>query len=57
MLKSAYEKYTNNERRAFEKVFVENNLPEGFINKITSDFENDGKVQKQIGKLEGVNKR
>lgn len=57
MLKSAYEKYTNNERRAFEKVFVENNLPEGFINKITSDFENDETLSpEQIGKLKGKRK-
>lgn len=57
MLKSAYEKYTTNERRAFEKVFVENNLPVGFINKITSDFENDGTLSpEQIGKLKGKRK-
>ena len=52
MIKSAYEKYTENERKAFEKLFVENNLPEGFINKITTDFENDDTLTlEQKGKL------
>lgn len=57
MLKSAYEKYTANERKAFEKVFVENNLPEGFINKITTDFENDETLNaEQKGKLRSKRK-
>ena len=57
MLKSAYEKYTANERRAFEKNFVESDLPEGFINKITTDFENDETLSpEQIGKLRNKRK-
>jgi len=57
MLKSAYEKYTTNERKAFEKVFVENNLPEGFINKITTNFENDETLNaEQKGKLRSKRK-
>lgn len=57
MLKSAYEKYTANERKAFEKVFVETNLPEGFINKITTDFENDDTLNaEQKGKLRSKRK-
>lgn len=57
MLKSAYEKYTANERKAFEKVFVETNLPEGFINKITTDFESDETLNaEQKGKLRSKRK-
>lgn len=57
MIKSAYEKYTENERKAFEKLFVENNLPDGFINKITTDFENDGTLSlEQKGKLRNKKK-
>ena len=57
-LKSAYEKYTSNERRNFVKVFVENDLPEGFINKITTDFESDITLNpEQIIKLQSKRKR
>jgi hypothetical protein len=42
MIKSAYEKYTLNERRAFDKVFVDKSFPVGFIKKVETDFENDG---------------
>ena len=58
MLKSAYAKYTENERKAFEKVFVDSNLPKGFINKITTDFENDSTLNsEQKGKLRSRKKQ
>lgn len=41
MLKSAYENYTLNERRAFNKIFVDKTLPIATLKKIESDFEND----------------
>ncbi|MBL0047510.1 MAG: hypothetical protein IPP32_05355 [Bacteroidetes bacterium] len=44
MIKSAYEKYTLNERRAFEKVFVDKTFPVDFIKKVETDFENDGSL-------------
>ena len=57
MLKSAYEKYTANERRAFEKVFVDKNLPLDIIKKVTGDFEIDITLTvEQIGKLKSTKK-
>jgi hypothetical protein len=57
MLKSAYEKYTNNERMAFEKVFVDKEIPLEIIKKIGSDFETDGALNaEQIGRLKGTKK-
>lgn len=41
MLKAAYEKYTLNERRAFNKVFVDKDIPLATIKKLETDFEND----------------
>lgn len=57
MLSDAYKSYTQNERKAFEKIFVENDLPEGFIKKIITDFENDeGLSLEQKGKLRNKRK-
>lgn len=44
MLKSAYEAYTLNERRAFNKVFVDNELSLEMIKKLDEDFENDAQL-------------
>ena len=41
MIKSAYEKYILNERRAFDKVFVNKEHSVDFIKKIDTDFESD----------------
>lgn len=41
MLKSAYEKYTANERKAFEKVFVDKGMSLDLVKKITGNFEAD----------------
>jgi len=57
MLKSAYEKYTANERKAFEKVFVDKDLPLEIIKKVTENFEADDSLSpEQIGKLKGTKK-
>jgi ABC-type dipeptide/oligopeptide/nickel transport system ATPase subunit len=40
MLNSAHAKYTQFERLAFEKIFVDKDLPIDFIKKIDTDFEN-----------------
>lgn len=41
MLKSAYEKYTQNERRAFEKLFVKKEIPLEKLKKIDGDIDTD----------------
>jgi hypothetical protein len=57
MLKSAYEKYTANERKAFEKVFVDKDLPLEIIKKVSENFEADDSLSpEQIGKLKGTKK-
>lgn len=57
MLKSAYEKYTVNERKAFEKVFVDKDLPLEIVKKLTGNFESDETLSpEQIGKLKGTRK-
>lgn len=57
MLKSAYEKYTANERKAFEKVFVDKDLPLNIIKKVSEDFEADTTLDVvQIGKLKSTKK-
>lgn len=57
MLKSAHEKYTLNERRAFEKLFVDNGMPLDLIKKITGDFETDPALGvEEIGRLKNKRK-
>ncbi len=57
MIKSAYEKYTENERRLFEKIFVDNDLPIEVIQKMDEDFEHDEHLNGvQIGKLKSLKK-
>jgi len=41
MLKSAYEKYTQNERRAFEKLFVKKEIPLEKLKKLDGDIDTD----------------
>ncbi len=57
MIKSAYEKYTENERNLFKKVFVDNALELDIIKKIEQDFENDDSLNpEQKGRLRNLQK-
>ena len=44
MIKSAYEGYTINERRGFNKIFVDKTIPIATLKKIDTDFENDNSL-------------
>jgi hypothetical protein len=56
MLKAAHEKFTLNERRAFEKLFVDNGMSLDLIKKINENFEADTTLSpEEIGRLK--NKR
>lgn len=57
MIKSAYEKYTENERNLFKRVFVDNALELDIIKKIEQDFENDDSLNpEQKGRLRNLQK-
>lgn len=47
MLKSAYEAFTLNERRAFNKVFVDKELPLDIVKKVETDFDNDPELSEE----------
>ena len=55
MLKSAYEKYTNNERRNFETIFVNKTIPLETLKKIETDIDADATLSpEEKGKLKSL---